>query len=73
MTIRMLLAAAGTLALLSGGVAHAQSAATTDKPAATAKAKPVRTAKSLECSKQADAKGLHGKERRKFRSECKKG
>jgi hypothetical protein len=72
MTIRMLLAAAGTLALLSGGVAHAQSA-TTEKPAAAAKAKPVRTAKSLECSKQADAKGLHGKERKKFRSECKKG
>ena len=27
---------------------------------------------SLECSKEADAKGLHGKERKKFRSECKK-
>ena len=73
MTIRMLLAAAGTLALLSGGVAHAQSAATAEKPAAAAKAKPVRTAKSLECSKQADEKGLHGKERKKFRSQCKKG
>jgi hypothetical protein len=36
--------------------------------------KPVeRTAKSIECSKQADAKGLHGKERQKFRSECKRG
>jgi hypothetical protein len=35
-------------------------------------AKP-RTAASLECSKEADAKGLHGKERKKFRSECKKG
>ena len=35
-------------------------------------AKP-RTAKSIECSKQADAKGLHGKERRTFRSKCKKG
>ena len=30
-----------------------------------------RTAASLECSKEADAKGLHGKERKKFRSECK--
>ena len=29
-------------------------------------------AASLECSKEADAKGLHGKERKKFRSECKK-
>ena len=42
-------------------------------PAATDKkaAKP-HTAASLECSKEADAKGLHGKERKKFRSDCKK-
>jgi hypothetical protein len=42
-------------------------------PAATDKksSKP-RSAASLECSKQADAKGLHGKERKKFRAECKK-
>ena len=32
----------------------------------------VHSAASLECSKEADAKGLHGKERKKFRSECKK-
>jgi hypothetical protein len=31
-----------------------------------------RSAASLECSKEADAKGLHGKERKKFRAECKK-
>ena len=36
------------------------------------KAPVVHTAASLECSKEADAKGLHGKERKKFRSECKK-
>ena len=35
-------------------------------------AKP-RTAKSIECSKQADAKGLRGKARKKFRSQCKRG
>jgi psiF repeat len=29
-----------------------------------------RTAASIECSKQADAKGLHGKARKKFRSAC---
>jgi hypothetical protein len=29
-----------------------------------------RTAQSVECSKQADAKGLHGKERKAFRSHC---
>lgn len=34
--------------------------------------KKQRTAASLECSKEADAKGLHGKERKKFRSECRK-
>jgi hypothetical protein len=51
----------------------APAAKTTAPPAAAEKkaAKP-RTAASLECSKQADAKGLHGKERKKFRSECKK-
>jgi hypothetical protein len=32
-------------------------------------AKP-RTAASIECSKQADEKGLHGKARKKFRSAC---
>jgi hypothetical protein len=32
----------------------------------------VHTEISLKCSKEADAKGLHGKERKKFRSECKK-
>jgi hypothetical protein len=30
-----------------------------------------RSPESIECSKQADAKGLHGKERKKFRSHCK--
>ena len=73
MTIKMFLAAIGTVALLSGGVAVAQTAAPAAKPAATAaKPKKERTSKSIECSKQADAKGLHGKERKKFRAECKK-
>jgi hypothetical protein len=73
MTIKMFLAAIGTVALLSGGVAVAQTAAPAAKPAAAApKPKKERTAKSIECSKQADAKGLHGKERKKFRAECKK-
>lgn len=67
--------------LLLAGSAFAQTAATTTptSPTTTTKAAPTekkatapRTAASLECSKQADAKGLHGKERKKFRSECKK-
>jgi hypothetical protein len=39
--------------------------------AGKAKSKP-RTAASIECSKQADAKNLHGKEREKFRARCKR-
>ncbi|HEY0145332.1 MAG TPA: PsiF family protein [Methylovirgula sp.] len=39
----------------------------------TMAAKPAHTAKSLECSKEADAKGLHGKARKHFRSACKHG
>jgi phosphate-selective porin len=68
--------------LMLAGSAFAQTAtpatpaapATKMAPAKTAapKEKTERTAASLECSKQADAKGLHGKERKKFRSDCKK-
>jgi hypothetical protein len=32
-----------------------------------------RSAISAQCSKQADAKGLHGKARRQFRATCKRG
>ncbi len=70
------LAAAGLIA--STAVAQTPKtpavAAPTTK-AATAKpvrAPVVRTAKSLDCSKQADAKGLHGKPRKSFMSGCKK-
>ena len=71
MTIKMFFATLSTLALLSTGVAYAQTAAT-DKPAAAKKVQAPRTEKSLECSKQADAKALHGKPRNKFMSTCKK-
>jgi hypothetical protein len=72
--------ATAVASLLLMGAASAQTtapAAKTDAPKADTKApaekkaeKP-RTAASLECSKEADAKGLKGKERKKFRSECK--
>jgi hypothetical protein len=42
------------------------------KAATEKKAEKPRTAASLQCSKDADAKKLHGKERKKFMSECKK-
>ncbi len=52
--------------------AAAPAAKSTTAPMAAPKAKTERSAVSVECSKQADAKGLHGKERHKFRSTCKK-
>jgi psiF repeat-containing protein len=45
--------------------------AETKAPAAKKAEKP-KTPGSLECSRQADEKGLKGKERKKFRKACKK-
>jgi hypothetical protein len=45
----------------------------TSGPAFAAKAKAERSAKSLDCSKQADEKKLHGKPRKAFRSKCMRG
>ncbi|TPQ32429.1 phosphate starvation-inducible protein PsiF [Bradyrhizobium guangdongense] len=79
MTFTSRLAAVALASLLATGTAFAQTAAPAAKTdtkttatAATTEKKPAkeRSAESLECSKQADAKGLHGKERKKFRSEC---
>ncbi len=75
MTIASRTAAAIAFAsLLLMGSAYAQTTtAPAAAPAATEKkAEKPRSAASLECSKEADAKGLHGKERKKFRSDCKK-
>ena len=80
MKISSLATATAVVSLLLMGAASAQTTApakteatkTEAKAPAEKKAAKPRTAASLECSKEADAKGLHGKERRKFRSECKK-
>jgi hypothetical protein len=61
-------------AILSLTIAAAGTSAQTPPPsgaapAASAKDKP---AISKACSDQANAKGLHGKARKKFRSECKR-
>ena len=81
-TISSRVAATAFASLLLVSSAFAQTTApTTPAPAATPapkmapaekKAEKPRTAASLECSKEADAKGLKGKERKTFRSECKK-
>jgi hypothetical protein len=79
--ISSLAIATALASLLLMGTAFAQTAApaakdatTTETKAAPAakKAEVPTTAASLEGSQRADAKGLHGKERKKFRSECKK-
>ena len=78
--ISSLATATAVASLLLMGAASAQTTApakteatkTEAKAPAEKKAEKPRTAASLECSKEADAKGLKGKERRKFRSACKK-
>ena len=63
----MRIAVSALLALMIGiGAAFAQA------PSAPAKMSPDdKKAISKSCSDQANTKGLHGKERKKFRSECK--
>src|SRR6266481_2248867 len=77
-TISSRVAATAFASLLLMGSAFAQTTApATPAPAtkmapAEKKAEKPRTAASLECSTEADTKGVHGKERKKFMSECKK-
>jgi hypothetical protein len=52
--------------------APAPSTAPAAQPAAPAASATDKNAISKSCSDQANAKGLHGKERKKFRSDCKK-
>lgn len=84
LSTRAVATAFASLLLMSSAFAQTTAPATpapAAKTAPAAKAAPapkaekapvVHTAASLECSKEADAKGLHGKERKKFRSDCKK-
>jgi invasion protein IalB len=78
MTISSRLAVVAVASLFFAGSALAQTAAPAAAPAATAPAKKAEKAEkphspeSIACSKQADDKGLHGKDRKKFRSECMK-
>jgi hypothetical protein len=83
MSCRAAATAIASLLLISSAFAQTTPPAT---PAPAAKAAPAtkaaapvekkaakpRTAASLECSKEADTKGVHGKERKKFMSECRK-
>jgi hypothetical protein len=82
MKIVTLVTCAAMTAFLIGGAALAQSTTPAPAAAAPAAAAPAaapakaaqapQSAQSLECSKEADAKGLHGAARKKFRATCKK-
>ena len=77
---RAVATAFASLLLMSSAFAQATAPATSAPTATPAtkmapaekKAQNPRTAASLECSKEADGKSLHGKARKKFMSECKK-
>jgi invasion protein IalB len=73
MNLSARIAATALASLLLSGSAFAQATATppaAEKAAPAATDKKARSAASLECSKQADEKGLKGKERKKFRRAC---
>jgi invasion protein IalB len=78
MTFASRIAVVALASLFATGTSFAQTAApaaksdtkTTAAAPTDKKAPKEHSAESLECSKQADTKGLHGKERKKFRSEC---
>ncbi|HTR15395.1 MAG TPA: PsiF family protein [Roseiarcus sp.] len=79
---RLSLACAAALPLFLSAGAFALDAAAPTRTA-TAEMKPTnapapgdaaaRSAKSIECSQKADAENLHGKQRKLFMRECKRG
>ena len=73
---RAVATAFASILLMSSAFAQTSPPPAAAAPAATAapakKAEKPRSAASLQCSKDADAKSLHGKDRKKFMSECKK-
>jgi len=58
--------------LTSSALAQTTPATAPKMAPAEQKTEKPRTPESIECSNQADAKGLHGKERKKFERKCKK-
>jgi invasion protein IalB len=73
MNISSRIAAVAIASLFFAGSALAQTTAPAAAPATAAPAKKAEkphSPESIACSKQADEKGLHGKDRKKFRSDC---
>jgi psiF repeat len=71
---RIAVTAIASLFLASSAFAQSTAPAAPAEKAAPAakKSEAPRSEASLQCSKDADAKNVHGKERKKFMSECKK-
>jgi hypothetical protein len=67
------LVSAGVAVMFTASVAFAQATAPAPATPDTKMSPADKSAKSVECSKEADAKGLHGAKRKKFREACKKG
>ena len=72
MTLSSRVAATAIVSLFLMGSAFAETPAPAAAPAPAAKAEKPRSAASLECSKEADTQGIHGKKRHKFMSKCKR-
>jgi hypothetical protein len=64
-SMKTVAAAAAAMMIVGSGAAFADVAKKAAKPV-------VHSPESVQCSKEADAKGLHGKDRKKFRAHCKK-
>ncbi len=73
MKIPSILAAASLAGLLLTSFASAQTPSPAAAPAAAAPSATDKKAVAKACSEKATAQGLHGKERKAFRSKCKRG
>ena len=73
MKINSLLICAVIFSLSATPFALAETAAAPDASKTATMSDDAKKAKAKECSIEADAKGLHGKARKKFREECKRG
>lgn len=69
--MKLVISAALLSFVIGAGSAWAQTSTPAAAPAASAPAATDKKAISKSCSDEANAKGLHGKARKKFRSECK--
>jgi hypothetical protein len=72
LTMKLLVSAILLCSAIGVGTALAQTSAPTGQSATSHVSADQKSAISKSCSDQANAKGLHGKARRKFRSACKR-